>query len=276
MVEALNTHLVGGEYGLFEGDSGDQVVLSRYAATGTWSPELVRLLARKLAHGGTLIDVGAHIGLVSIPVAARSQASCIAFEPAPINAECLERNVARHGLDARVEVHALALSHERGTLRFALHPDNSGDHHVCSEHAALPAGFREARVRTERLDDLLGDRVLARPAFLKLDTQGSEARVLMGAQRVLEQVDALVLEYWPAGLARLGDRASMLSTLLTRFPFAAVLRQDEAPFALIARDEALRSLSWIAEDGSDEGFFDVLLTVEPDFLPRGFETHAPR
>jgi FkbM family methyltransferase len=272
-----DTRIANGEFGAFEGPASDGVVLGRYAAEGTWSRGLVALLASQLAQGGTLIDAGAHVGLVSIAVAARSNARCIAFEPAPDNAACLARNVARHALGARIELHALALSDRSGVVQLGLSPDNGGDHHVLGADEALAADWREQTVACARLDDVLGARTLARPALLKLDTQGSEVRILRGAQRVLEQLDAVVLEYWPAGLARVGDRASMLEPLLARFEWAAVLPQDERSFSLAPRSEVMRSLSWIAQDGSDQGFFDLLLTTSPQlFTARASETRAPR
>jgi FkbM family methyltransferase len=261
-----DTRSATGEFGAFEGPASDSVVLPRYAAERTWSRALVALLASRLQAGGTLIDAGAHVGLISIAVAARSAARCIAFEPAPDNALCLARNVARHGLDARIEQHALALSDHEGTLRFGLSPDNGGDHHALGAGAVLAPGWREQAVACARLDHVLGARELERPALLKLDTQGSEVRILRGAQHVLEQVDVLVLEYWPAGLARLGDRAAMLGPLLSRFAWAAVLPQDARGFSLAPRADVLRSLAWIAEDGSDQGFFDLIFTARPELL----------
>lgn len=272
-----DTRVVTGEFGAFEGPASDRVVLARYVAEGSWSRALVGLLAARLASGGTLLDAGAHVGLISIAVAARSRAHCIAFEPAPDNAACLARNVARHGLTSRIELHALALSDQQGTLRLGLSPDNGGDHHALVEGAALAPGWREQAIPCARLDDLLDGRTLERPALLKLDTQGSEVRILRGAQRVLQQVDAIVLEYWPAGLARLGDRAAMLEPLLTRFPWAAVLPQDDRALSLAPRADVMRSLAWIAEDGSDQGFFDLLLTTSREpFMGGATETPAPR
>jgi FkbM family methyltransferase len=273
----FDTRVATGEFGAFEGPASDGVVLARYAAEGSWSRQLVALLGAQLTRGGTLLDVGAHVGLISIAVAARSRAHCIAFEPAPDNAACLARNVVRHGLTSRIELHALALSDQPGTLRLGLSPDNGGDHHALVAGAALAPGWREQAIPCARLDDLLEGRTLERPLLLKLDTQGSEVRVLRGAQRVLEQVDAIVLEYWPAGLARLGDRASMLEPLLARFEWAAVLAQDDRALSLAPRSDVLRSLAWIAEDGSDQGFFDLLLTTSREpFTDSANETPALR
>jgi FkbM family methyltransferase len=265
--EALE--LATGDYGEIEGAPSDRVVFGTYRETGTWSPELVALLSSRLLSGGqgTLLDVGANIGLIAIAVAQRSRAHCLAFEPVPANVRVLTRNIARHGLGARIEVHPIALDARPGRVTLAMSHDNSGDHRIVATAAGAAAEAR-VEVQAERLDDVLTrrSRALARPCVLKLDTQGAEARVLRGAARTLEQVDALIVEYWPAGLLRAGDSAAALHALLAGFPYAAVLGQPLG--ALQPTAAVLESLAWVPADGSDEGFLDVLLARERT-LPGG-------
>jgi len=109
---------------------------------------------------------------------------------------------------------------------------------------------------------------LAQPLVLKLDVQGCEAKVLAGALRTLRHSAAVVLEYWPRGLLRAGDSAAQLDSLLQMFPYAALLQQaGRASIELRQRAELLGALShFMAHDGSDEGFFDVLLTSGRGFV----------
>ena len=253
-----------GAYGEFEGADDDRVVFGAYRRDGTWAPGLVALLARLLDDGsgpGTLIDVGAHVGLVAVPTVERTEsARCIAFEPAPGNFALLCRNVARHGLGDRVEVHELALSEQTGRGELWLSADNSGDHHLV--HAATHAvpTHNAVAVRTARLDDVLAGRALASPVVMKLDCQGAEARVLQGAALVLERVDHLVVEWWPAGLVRMGDDTRKLHALLRAMPYATLIDQQTGPGPLQDSRAFLDSLAWIPSDGSDPGFFDLLLS----------------
>ncbi len=57
-----------GTLGSFVGAAGDDVVHGTYRRDGTWAPELLDLLSIDLlSAGGTLLDIGANIGLVAIP-----------------------------------------------------------------------------------------------------------------------------------------------------------------------------------------------------------------
>ncbi|MFI5309462.1 MAG: FkbM family methyltransferase, partial [Polyangiales bacterium] len=211
-----------GEHGVFEGSEDDLVVFGSYRRTGTYAPELVALIARLLQNGtGTLIDVGANIGLVAVPVLERTAATGVLFEPEPTNHALLRRNLQRHGLCDRCETHALALDAHEGHASLTLSVDNSGDHRLAYGRALED---RQAiSVRTARLDDVLEARKLDAPVVLKLDCQGAEVRVLAGAAHTLGRVDYAVIEYWPAGLLRMGDDAIALLQTLLAFPYAALL-----------------------------------------------------
>jgi FkbM family methyltransferase len=262
--------LANGEHGLFEGAEDDLVVFGGYRRTGTYAPELVSLIARLLRNGpGTLIDVGANIGLVAIPVLERTGAAGILFEPEPENHALLRRNLERHGLTRRCETHALALDSHEGRATLTLSTDNFGDHRLAYGRG-LPE--RDAiSVRTARLDDVLGDRELAAKVVLKLDCQGAEVRVLSGAERTLRRVDYAVVEYWPAGLLRMGDDAIALLQRLLDFPYAQLLLPGRPVEPLERSRRLFEQLAWIPIDGSDDGFFDLLLSRNselPDARPR--------
>jgi FkbM family methyltransferase len=254
--------VANGEYGPFEGPAHDRVVLAEYTAQSTFASGVVRRLERLLGAGGTLIDVGANVGLVSVPVAARTGATCIAFEPAPLNAACLRRNIERHGMAQRIAVHELALSERPGRIAFGLSPSNGGDHHVLG-----PSGGRDAEsesvieVEAARLDDVIDASALTAPIVLKLDVQGAEAKVLRGAARTLPHVAAVVFEYWPRGLVRAGDHAEQLESLLESFAWAALLKRDGSAIEWKTRAQLFHALAhFMALDGSDDGFFDMVLT----------------
>ena len=80
-----------GRYGTFEGLRDDRVVFAHYREQGDWSPALLDLVCERL-RPRTVIDVGANIGLFSIPVAQRTAAVCHAFEPEPANHALLSRD----------------------------------------------------------------------------------------------------------------------------------------------------------------------------------------
>src|SRR5206468_8794478 len=75
------------------------VISDCIAFTGVYELKLSRHLLRLASHGGTMIDVGAHLGYFSLLWAGTNRANrCVAVEPSPRNIELLNRNVARNGV----------------------------------------------------------------------------------------------------------------------------------------------------------------------------------
>lgn len=256
-----DTVLVKGDYGEFEGAANDQVVLHEYRTTGRWADGIVSLMQDRLfGEGpGTLIDVGANLGLVSIPVVERTGSIGIAFEPEPRNFTHLTRNVARHGLTGRIELRQTACYSEPGQFPLLLSETNLGDHRLQRTAAPATTG-RVIEVQAERLDDALRGCALPRPIVLKVDAQGSEVRVFEGATKTLELVDYVITEYSPEAIVGHGDRAARFAELMRRFPFGAVLRALPMPEPLHSSEHVWNQLGWIADDGSDPGFFDLLFS----------------
>lgn len=257
--------IADGEYGTFEGSAADQVVMAEYRTLGSWAKGMVSLVVDRLfgAGPGTFIDVGANLGLVVVPVVERTGSIGIAFEPEPRNFGYLTRNVARHGLGSRIECHAAACYSEPGSLRLSLSSDNLGDHRLqpgAADAQRIELDRPEIEVAAVRLDDVLRGRELPHPIVVKLDAQGSEVRVLEGARETLARADYVISEYWFEGLIAHGDSPERFAAIMRDFQFGAVLHVLPLPEPLHSTAYVFDQLSWIKQDGSDPGFFDLLFS----------------
>lgn len=229
-VESLE---VNGAYGLIQGSIDDCSILSVYAKTKIWSPTknqaFIDFFERH--HGGTYLDIGAQIGLTTIPIAQSPAVSCLAFEPEPTNFRHLERNVANNCPDRNVELFNLALFDTPQTLDFDLSAINMGDHRVHSKMAggALAEGDRPViRVKAQPLDMLVSKLPLKAPLAAIINTQGAEAHVFIGGQRVLAKAGLLAFQFSPYLLRRLSADVPFLTNFaLENFKSAAVMIADE-------------------------------------------------
>ena len=141
---------------------------------------LVALMEEVLQPDSDCLDVGAHAGSVLREMTRVAPSGRhVAWEPLPEFAARLRK--AYPG----VEVREAALSDENGESEFArvlADPGWSG-----LVHRPTPADGRveTITVRTERLDDALPAGV--EPAFIKIDVEGVEERVLRGAVETLRR-----------------------------------------------------------------------------------------
>ena len=110
-----------GDRGIVTSASNDAWVISGYARTGTFAETVTTVLTEFFGkNGGTYIDIGANIGLMTIPLARNPLVHCIAFEPEPVNFRLLKRNVGRNAPGSAVEFHEIALYNSRTTLALAI------------------------------------------------------------------------------------------------------------------------------------------------------------
>ena len=186
-----------------------------------------------IRRGGTVVDVGAHIGMISIAlVRHRWFDRAVAIEPAPDNLRLLERNVAQNGLRASITIAPLAISSAAGSAELELAPDNFGDHRLRHSRAAGAFGEEHRRtvptvVRTldGALDELGVDRSEVRLVWV--DIQGGEGHLLEGAAETFANGAPLVTEFWPYGIVRSGaTRESFGAAARRLFSYCYVIHGD--------------------------------------------------
>lgn len=137
---------------------------------------------RQHLRGGTLIDVGANVGLVSLLLADKIQHALL-FEPNPGSAARALENIALNHL--AFEVHAVALSDQTGTVRL----ENAGG---ASPVNRTVVGFDTSvpTITVPRItfdDFLLKHPPLPAPiGAVKIDVEGHENSVLRGMLATLQ------------------------------------------------------------------------------------------
>ena len=260
------------DLGLFEGSINDNAVHRYYLRHGSWAPSLQYLISTLFANGpGTFIDVGANIGLTTIPVAQNNdKLSFYAFEPESNNYSYLRKNIIANGLESKIKTFNLALFSEDCTLDMELSTDNMGDHRIRRQSVANSQGnyYNEqsrptVKIQARKLDSILNVHDLIKPIIMKVDTQGAEVRVFSGAKSFLEAVDYLIVEYWPYGLRRMGDTTESLFAIISQFHWGAVY--DDAVLSMPKLAPIKQFLAHINAylDKTGVGHLDILLARHP-------------
>ena len=155
---------------------------------GPFETAEVAALCRVAAPGSTAIDVGANVGVFTVPLAfaVGRDGRVFAFEPAPHTAARLRANVGRNGL-ANVEVFECALGRDAGPMTLRLGADEAYNAIVGLEPDSGPT------VQVERLDAVWSRSDGPPVSVLKIDVEGGELGVLEGARGLLEAMRPVVL-----------------------------------------------------------------------------------
>lgn len=138
-----------------------------------------RALARRVAFGSWAIDVGANNGFFTKRFAqwVTGGGRIIAIEPDSENLALLRRRVSTEGLTA-VAIHRAVAIERSGSAHLRRNPARPDDHRIADSGEIVEA---------ITIDDLVKDAGNPTIGLIKIDTQGSERRVLAGATRTLQR-----------------------------------------------------------------------------------------
>jgi FkbM family methyltransferase len=166
---------------------------------GEWCEQEVSLYRRLLKPDSVVIEVGANLGMHTVPLAKiASSGQVICFEPQRVIFDVLSRNVALNNLD-NVDAHRLAVGEHQGIITI-----ESTDYETPWNYGAFSvvAGFSgEARFTGEItfepttvvvLDEFPQTAGLRRVDLLKVDAEGFELEVLRGSDRLIARTRAVL------------------------------------------------------------------------------------
>jgi len=193
----------------------NQVIDSSLYYSGTFEERVEHMIASAVKPGMVAVDIGANIGYHTFQMAklATEEGQVIAIEPTNSAYRKLTRNAALNPGINNIRFLKLALSDK--------------------DYGALPMMFessyrlddtKDSEIETVdvlTLDSVIERENITRVDFIKIDVDGFEAKVLLGAQKILSSATppALVMEINPAGIARNGDNPDDMADALTRYGY---------------------------------------------------------
>jgi FkbM family methyltransferase len=214
--------------------------------TGRWEREGTNAIIQFLKPDMHVVEVGANVGYFSVIMAdlVGAQGSVTSFEANPVLCEIANRNLQINGqyYGTSHRVHAYAVTDFLGKAELSTpkaHLGSASLYNIKPYSEDIKDENDTLIVTTTTLDDFIpkGQRV----DFLKIDAEGSEPNILLGARRVLSENPAirLMIEYSPAFLK---DRYNPISDFLAELselgfkPFEITRRGQLKKFTLEMAD----------------------------------------
>jgi FkbM family methyltransferase len=209
-------------------------------------------LLLKDAKNPVILDVGANIGFVSLLLSQIKGATIYSFEPVARAYACLLRNLEQNRIRNVIPIN-MGLSDQEG--EFFIGPP-SGDQHPRYRRDNLKTGLysvhASANSETERrhgemarfttLDIWMYREKLTNVDYLKIDVEGHEANVLLGAREILAKARPICqLEFNPMTLQIAGRKVSDFFGMFKQMDYVACYF-DGLIFKKISLEEAMNRL----------------------------------
>lgn len=155
-------------------------------------PGTVEWIESNVRPGDVFYDVGANVGSYAMIAAVQAPGKVVshAFEPSFSTYGQLCRNVILNGLEAQVFPHMIALANITGSSVFNYQSLAAGSSlHAAGDNVDYRGNSFEPvyrqRVLAFSIDDLVSDWGFEVPSHIKIDVDGIELKVLLGARAVL-------------------------------------------------------------------------------------------
>lgn len=178
---------------------------------GFYDSDITLFLLKHYHETGDMLDVGANIGIYAslFSYLAPDSARVVAFEPTPSTFAVMRDSMQQCG---NVTAEQLALSDQIGEISFH---DYGVRHGVFNSSEAQPRPFLDSydsliTVPSTTLDSYCSEHKL-KPSLIKLDTEGTEVKILEAGTTTLAEYKPTILlelsgeEAWAAGIHKCFD-----------------------------------------------------------------------
>ena len=148
--------------------------------TGLWEVKLSDFIAKNITSKDVFFDIGCNVGYFSLLTASKAL-TVIAIDPDPNNIKVVEKNMDLNGFK-NMNTHTFGLNDKNEKLTFyRANMANNGISGFTKRNAV-----DEFTTDVYSLDSLIYDQqLLPKPTFIKIDTEGWEEKILLGAKKLL-------------------------------------------------------------------------------------------
>jgi len=223
---------------------------------GRFESEEIALIKSHLTQAQVFVDIGANIGLYTC-LACCAGIYTIAVEPQPKNLRLLYTNLIENDYH-NVEVYPTGLA-ERPGLTTLYGASSTGASLVKGWALQVHPQSIQSTIPVTTLDILLGERFAGKKVLIKLDVEGAEYPVLLGASQTLEMrprptwmIEICSNEYHPAGL-----NPNYAATFKTFWRHGYEVRTADSENRIIQPADVER---WVNSRACDSGVINYIFT----------------
>ena len=185
-----------------------------------YEPNQTEVVKKYVHEGDTVIDIGAHVGYYTLLMAqlVGENGKVYSFEPDPVNFQLLKKSVEINGFENVVLIQK-AVSNITDKVKLFLGDDDSAINRIYD--AKLGDAKESIDVDSVTIDEYFkeNDELIN---FIKLDSEGSEVKIINGMKQFLSRNKKLVMmtEFFPFLIKKSGDEPNQYLKSLEKSGFS--------------------------------------------------------
>ena len=185
-----------------------------------YEPNQTKIVKKYVHEGDVVIDVGAHVGYYTLLMAqlVGKNGKVYSFEPDPVNFELLKKSVEINGFENVVLIQK-AVSDTTEKIKLFLGDNDSAINRIYD--AKLGDAKKSIDVESITIDEYFkeNDKLFN---FIKIDSEGSEAKIINGMEKFLTKNRKLIMmtEFFPFLIKKSGDEPNQYLKSLEKSGFS--------------------------------------------------------
>ena len=185
-----------------------------------YEPNQTEIVKKYVHEGDIVIDIGAHVGYYTLLMAqlVGENGKVYSFEPDPVNFQLLKKSVEINGFENVVLIQK-AVSNITDKVKLFLGDDDSAINRIYD--AKLGDAKESIDVESVTIDEYFkeNDELID---FIKIDSEGSEIKIINGMKQFLSRNQELVMmtEFFPFLIKKSGDEPNQYLKSLEKSGFS--------------------------------------------------------
>ncbi|MBA3679827.1 MAG: FkbM family methyltransferase [Bacteroidetes bacterium] len=199
---------------------------SRYFESN-YEKENVEFLTKTCKKDMTVIDIGAHLGLISVIIAklVGEKGQVHSFEPTPATFTLLKKIISLNNFEKIIYPHNKAVSNFNGLVDFFV--DANEGSNANSLVARKDKSRESQKIKVDTLDNIVKELKLEKLDLVKIDAEGSEQDVLNGAKETIKTfAPIIILAIHPALIKNNNQNTADIFDIIHSFNYTVYYKEQ--------------------------------------------------
>ncbi|HUR66490.1 MAG TPA: FkbM family methyltransferase [Chitinophagaceae bacterium] len=202
----------------------------------------INFINNYLGEGMKVIDIGAHIGLLSVIMAqkVKSTGKVYSFEPTPSTFRLLQKTIAINNSAGIIQPNRLAVAEKRGKTFFYVTDIEAHNSNSLANNKRNYGNEHKIDVELTSVDEFVLDHKISKIDFIKIDAEGAEYSVLKGCETTLRRdKPKMILALHPLSIVNFGNSLGEIWDYLQTFGYTMVYKSEKIDRDFFIRQDDL-------------------------------------